>query len=146
MHHLLTRQYLFNMPASLQRNHLRDIWHLERVHRLTLIGVQVADVHVYERERVVFDLKRFGRVLQVILDQTSEATTISVGKFQLMFKIHPVSEKQHWLEVSLFSEYRHLIWLLPFLEVAFAVTVLEDRLHYESLVARLATVAGRKAT
>jgi hypothetical protein len=136
MHLVATNRYLFKLPVSVQRGHLLDVGHLTRVHRLTLWGLKVADIRrlrLGSTAKVEFDLSRFGTRQRASIEQCLQtgATTVQLRHFRLCFCIEPRDSEQHWLDVRLYSTCRWHRWLQPLVKILFALTVLEDRWHYE---------------
>jgi len=136
MHLILSRKFLFKIPTALQRNHLLDIWHLNKAHRITLFGVRVVkDCKITNTDEVKslnFTLLRFGIPNKVLIQQDKKTgfTTVSVNNFKLEFTIIEHNKFSHWLQVKLFSTCRWYLLLRPLLDLVFWLTVLEDKIYY----------------
>jgi len=136
MYLILSRRFLFKIPAALQRNHLLDIWHLNRAHRITLFGVNVGrDCKIKNVDGVKslnFTLFRFGIPSKVLIQQNkkTDITTVEVNNFKLEFTIIEHNKFSHWLQVKLFSTCRWYVLLLPVLDIVFWLTVIEDKVYY----------------
>jgi|YNPMSStandDraft_1061717.scaffolds.fasta_scaffold03437_6 hypothetical protein len=136
MHLILSRKFLFKIPIALQRNHLLDIWHLNRAHRITLFGVKVCRdckiTNTDELKSLNFTLLRFGIPSKVLIQQNkkTDTTTVEVNNFKLEFTILEHDKFSHWLQVKLFSTCRWYLLLLPLVELVFWLTVVEDKIYY----------------
>ena len=136
MYLILSRRFLFKIPIALQRNHLLDIWHLNRAHRITLFGVKVCRdckiTNTDELKSLNFTLLRFGIPSKVLIQQNkkTDTTTVEVNNFKLEFTILEHDKFSHWLQVKLFSTCRWYLLLLPLVELVFWLTVLEDKVYY----------------
>jgi len=136
MYLILCRKFLFKIPVTLQRNHLLDIWHLDRAHRITLVGVKVSrDCKITNVDGVKFlnfTLFRFGIPSKVVIQQDKKTgtTTVEVNNFKLEFTIIERNKFSHWLQVKLFSTCRWHLLLLPLLDIVFWLTVIEDKIYY----------------
>jgi hypothetical protein len=143
MHLILSRKFLFKIPIALQRNHLLDIWHLNKAHRITLFGVQVGKDCRMENVNGVkslnFTLFRFGIPNKVIIQQDKKTgvTTVEVTNFKLEFTILEHDKFSHWLQVKLFSTCRWCLLLLPLLDLVFWLTVIEDKVYYNRFESKL---------
>jgi len=136
MHLILSRKFLFKIPIALQRNHLLDIWHLNRAHRITLFGVKVCRdckiTNTDELKSLNFTLLRFGIPSKVLIQQNkkTDTTTVEVNNFKLEFTILEHDKFSHWLQVKLFSTCKWYLLLLPLVELVFWLTVVEDKVYY----------------
>ena len=136
MHLILSRRFLFKIPIALQRNHLLDIWHLNKAHRITLLGVKVGkDCKITNTDEVKslnFTLFRFGIPNKVAIQQDKKTgtTTVEVNNFKLEFVIIEHNKSSHWLQVKLFSTCRWYLLLLPLVDLVFWLTVIEDKFYY----------------
>jgi hypothetical protein len=136
MYLILSRKFLFKIPIALQRNHLLDIWHLDRAHRITLFGVKVCRdckiTNTDELKSLNFTLLRFGIPSKVLIQQNkkTDTTTVEVNNFKLEFTILEHDKFSHWLQVKLFSTCRWYLLLLPLVELVFWLTVVEDKIYY----------------
>jgi len=136
MHLILSRRFLFKIPITLQRNHLLDIWHLDRAHRVTLFGVKVSKdckiTNIDDIKSLNFTLFRFGIPNKVVIQQNKKTgfTTVEVNNFKLEFTILEHDKFSHWLQVKLFSTCRWYLLLLPLVDLAFWLTVIEDKIYY----------------
>jgi hypothetical protein len=136
MYLILSRRFLFKIPIALQRNHLLDIWHLNRAHRITLFGVKVCRdckiTNTDELKSLNFTLLRFGIPSKVLIQQNkkTDTTTVEVNNFKLEFTILEHDKFSHWLQVKLFSTCRWYLLLLPLVELVFWLTVVEDKIYY----------------
>jgi hypothetical protein len=136
MYLILSRKFLFKIPIALQRNHLLDIWHLNRAHRITLFGVKVCRdckiTNTDELKSLNFTLLRFGIPSKVLIQQNkkTDTTTVEVNNFKLEFTILEHDKFSHWLQVKLFSTCRWYLLLLPLVELVFWLTVVEDKIYY----------------
>jgi len=136
MHLILSRKFLFKIPIALQRNHLLDIWHLDRAHRITLFGVKVGrDCKITNIDGVKtlnFTLFRFGIPSRVVVqqDKKTDITTVEVNNFKLEFAILEHNKSSHWLQVKLFSTCKWYILLQPLVNIVFWLTVIEDKVYY----------------
>jgi len=137
MHLILSRRFLFRIPVVLQRNHLLDIWHLNKAHRITLFGVKIGKdykmTNVDGIKSLNFTLFRFGIPNKVIIqqDKRTGTTTVEIGNFKLEFTILEHSKSSHWLQVRLFSSCRWYLLLQPLLDIIFWLTVIEDKIYYD---------------
>jgi len=136
MYLILSRRFLFKIPIALQRNHLLDIWHLDRAHRVTLFGVKVGRdckiTNTDELKSLNFTLLRFGIPSKVLIQQNkkTDTTTVEVNNFKLEFTILEHDKFSHWLQVKLFSTCKWYLLLLPLVELVFWLTVVEDKVYY----------------
>jgi len=136
MYLILSRKFLFKIPITLQRNHLLDIWHLDRAHRITLFGVRVGKdckiKNINGVKSLNFTLFRFGIPSKVVIQQNkkTDITTVEVNNFKLEFTIIEHNKFSHWLQVKLFSTCKWYILLLPLLDIVFWLTVVEDKVYY----------------
>jgi len=136
MYLILSRKFLFKIPIALQRNHLLDIWHLDRAHRITLFGVKVCRdckiTNTDELKSLNFTLLRFGIPSKVLIQQNkkTDTTTVEVNNFKLEFTILEHDKFSHWLQVKLFSTCKWYLLLLPLVELVFWLTVVEDKVYY----------------
>jgi hypothetical protein len=136
MYLILSRKFLFKIPVALQRNHLLDIWHLNKAHRVTLFGVKIGKdckrTNTDEVKSLNFTLFRFGIPNKVIIqqDRKTGTTTVEVSNFKLEFTILEYSESSHLLQVKLFSTCRWYLLLRPLLDIIFWLTVIEDKIYY----------------
>jgi hypothetical protein len=143
MHLILSRKFLFKIPIALQRNHLLDIWHLNRAHRITLFGVKVCRdckiTNTDELKSLNFTLLRFGIPSKVLIQQNkkTDTTTVEVNNFKLEFTILEHDKFSHWLQVKLFSTCRWYLLLLPLVELVFWLTVVEDKIYYNRFELKL---------
>ena len=130
MHLIAQNRYRFNIPVNLQRNHLLDIWHLDKAHWFTLYGVSIGKVFSKSPSFVRFNLHRFGRVNEVTIRQFQDITTVDLQGCILKFAIEPTGGDQHYLHVSLFSQNKLLRLLWPAIQIVFLLTVIEDLIYY----------------
>jgi len=143
MYLILSRKFLFKIPIALQRNHLLDIWHLDRAHRITLFGVKVCRdckiTNTDELKSLNFTLLRFGIPSKVLIQQNkkTDTTTVEVNNFKLEFTILEHDKFSHWLQVKLFSTCRWYLLLLPLVELVFWLTVVEDKIYYNRFELKL---------
>jgi hypothetical protein len=130
MHLIAQNKYKFNIPVSLQRNHLLDIWHLDKAHWFTLCGVRIGEVFTKSPQLVRFNLHRFGLVKEVNITQDDATTEVILSECFLRFVIEENDSDSHYLHVSLFSQHKlhRLLW--PAIQVVFLLTVIEDILYY----------------
>jgi hypothetical protein len=87
MHLIAQNRYKFNMPVSLQKSHLLDIWHLDKAHWFTLCGVSVGEVFTKSPALVKFNLHRFGSIKQINIRQTEDTTEVDLDDSLLRFVI-----------------------------------------------------------
>lgn len=130
MHLIAQNRFRFDFPVALQRSHLKDIWHLDKAHWLTLCGVSIGEVFCKTPKLVWFSIHRFGQTREVIITQTEEITLVTTKRFILKFEIEPTLESHHFLQVSLFSDIKKLRYLWALIQVVFYLTVWEDMLYY----------------
>lgn len=124
-------KYRFDIPVSLQNTHLLDIWHLNKVHKLTLLGVKMEKVFTKTDRFVEFDVSRFGRTNRVKVTQDKNNTVVDFGKLKLNFIVEPTDEDHHYLNLSLLSNQPLLRIFWPLIQVMFFITIVEDRIYYE---------------
>jgi hypothetical protein len=130
MHLIAQNRYKFNMPVSLQKSHLLDIWHLDKAHWFTLCGVSVGEVFTKSPALVKFNLHRFGSIKQINIRQTEDTTEVDLDDSLLRFVIEDEGGHHHYLHVSLFSRYKTLRLLWPIIQIVFLLTVIEDCIYY----------------
>jgi|688.fasta_scaffold02908_7 hypothetical protein len=131
MYLIAKNKYRFDIPISLQRNHLLDIWHLDKAHWFTLCGVKVKEVFSKSSELVRFNLERFGHTQEVTIEQDRNVTKVNVNNCMLIFTIEEEKENHHFLNVEMRSDYRGLRLLWPIIQLVFLLTVIEDIIYYK---------------
>jgi hypothetical protein len=130
MYLIAKNKYKFNIPTTLQRSHLLDIWHLDKAHWFTLFGVSVGEVRCKSSTLVNFDLHRFGKINPVSITQDDVATEVEVNNCRIRFTIEDTECDHHYLHVALFSQNKILRLLWPAIQIVFFLTVLEDAIYY----------------
>lgn len=131
MYKIASGRYLFNIPISVQEKHLMDVWHLTKVHKLTLLGVKIGEVFTKTSEFVEFNVHRFGRTGRVKVTQINNNTVVDFGKLKLNFIVEPTDEGYHYLNLSLLSNHKWLFLFWPLIQIMFFLTIVEDRIYYE---------------
>lgn len=130
MYLIYKEKYFFKEDIKTQLNHLKDLGHMPKVHKISLFGAKLLEVKRHNKSTLRFKLSRFGLVSDFILEYKKLGSKVTNGKFTLDFLIKE-AVNGHYLEVKYYSVNKILKYFTGIIGFLFWLTIQEDKNYFK---------------